>query len=205
MQHILINNTQIEPSKIVCVGRNYAEHAKELKNEIPQEPVIFIKPNSAISDLLSPVHVGDTLHYEGELCFTVDDKGFNTVGFGLDLTKRDLQSRLKSKGLPWERAKAFDGSALFSRFVPISCVSNDLRFELYINNQLTQSGHIREMQFSPLTILNNLMEFMTLEPGDILMTGTSSGVGPVKTGDLFYAKVLDGNNLLTEGKWQAEQ
>ena len=111
MKTIQLNNKAITPSKIVCIGRNYVEHIKELDNETPSEPVIFCKPNSAISDEID-LDKNDEIHYEGEICFVVMNNQLAGVGFGLDLTKREVQSKLKTKGLPWERAKAFDGSAV---------------------------------------------------------------------------------------------
>ncbi|MFH2092892.1 MAG: fumarylacetoacetate hydrolase family protein [Pseudomonadota bacterium] len=202
MKTILVDNTAVTPSKIVCVGRNYIEHVKELNNEIPQVPVFFLKPNSAIGEKLSSFHQ-EPLHYEGELCFVFGENRFCAVGFGLDITKRALQDTLKSKGLPWERAKAFDGSAVFSPFVSIDRISDNLRLELHINGQMIQSGHIQAMIFSPDKILASLSEFMTLYPGDVLMTGTPKGVGIIQTGDLFYAKVMDKDLILTHAEWQA--
>lgn len=203
MNTILVDNKPIAVSKIVCVGRNYVDHVKELNNAIPDEPVFFLKPSSAISDQLHSVHAGDSLDYEGELCFVYDGSRFSAVGFGLDLTKRAVQSRLKSKGLPWERAKAFDRSAVFAPFVSIDSVSSDLRLELYINGSLVQSGHIQSMMFKPESILESLSSFMTLNKGDVVMTGTPKGVGPVTAGDTFQAKVFDRQILLTQSLWQA--
>ena len=118
MNQVLYDGLPITPSKIVCVGRNYVEHIQELNNDVPDQMVLFIKPNSAISPTLRCYHQ-EPLHYETELCFMVVDGAFKAASVGLDLTKRQLQSQLKIKGLPWERAKGFDGSALFSEFVSI--------------------------------------------------------------------------------------
>lgn len=203
MSIVQYGNKTISPSKIICVGRNYAAHAKELGNEVPSEPVIFLKPNTAIGERLHAVHRNDTLHYEGEICFMYDGSRFSAVGFGLDLTKRGVQNRLKSLGLPWEKAKAFDGAAVFSVFVPIDDIGDDLGLELHINGRLVQSGTISQMMFKPDTLLKHLSEFMTLNPGDIVMTGTPEGVGPIIAGDLFYAKILNGDSLLVQGEWQA--
>ncbi len=129
MKSVRLNGNEVFPSKIVCIGRNYVEHIRELGNEIPTEPVIFIKPNSAIAE---NIHSNDSeeIHFEGEISFMVRSGELAAVGFGLDLTKRNLQSRLKAKGLPWERAKAFDGAAVFSEFVSFDGGINDLRLEL---------------------------------------------------------------------------
>jgi len=119
LKKIYVGERSVAPAKIVCVGRNFVEHIEELGNEIPENMVIFLKPNSAVAEDLRACH-DEPLHYEGELCFLFEKGRFAAVGFGLDLTKRNLQSQLKVKGLPWERAKAFDGSVVFSSFVPIA-------------------------------------------------------------------------------------
>ena len=121
MNTVVVGNRVVVPSKVVCVGRNYVAHIKELNNEIPEDMVLFIKPNSAISDVLKSFH-HEAIHYEAELCFLFEGGVFIAVGLGLDLTKRSLQSELKAKGLPWERAKAFDGSAVMSQFIPINAI-----------------------------------------------------------------------------------
>ena len=139
MKSVSLDGKEIYPSKIVCIGRNYFDHIKELGNEIPTEPVIFLKPNSAIS---TDVHSSssDEIHFEGEMSFMVIAGELAGVGFGLDLTKRGVQSRLKAKGLPWERSKAFDGAAVFIDFVSINGNITELRLELYINDHLVQEG-----------------------------------------------------------------
>ncbi|MDG1121177.1 MAG: fumarylacetoacetate hydrolase family protein, partial [Glaciecola sp.] len=118
MQQIRVEGQSVTPSKIVCIGRNYVDHINELGNEMPTEPVIFIKPNSAITDTIT-FDLQEDIHYEAELTFVVQGGALSGVGIGLDLTKRAVQSQLKAKGLPWERAKAFDGSAVLSDFVTI--------------------------------------------------------------------------------------
>ena len=124
----------VNPGKILCVGRNYAAHIEELGNEVPENMVVFGKPNSSITDTLKAVHNTDAIHFECEICFMYLNNRFGAVGVGLDLTKRDVQNKLKDKGLPWERAKAFDGSALFSNFVEIDQVSDKLSLELKIDD-----------------------------------------------------------------------
>ena len=128
---------------------------------------------------------------------------FSAVGFGLDLTKRKLQSKLKSKGLPWERSKAFDGSAIFSEFIEISDISPKLNFELNINEKRIQSGNISLMIYKPEKVLSEISTFMSLRNGDIVMTGTPKGVGPVNNGDLFIGKVKDNDEVIVSGEWLA--
>ena len=174
MNTIHLDNSLITPSKIICVGRNYVEHIEELNNEIPIEPVIFLKPNSAINqNLLSG---SDELHhYEGEICFLIKNNTLHAVGVGLDITKRQLQSKLKEKGLPWERAKAFDGSAVFTDFIQIKVSITSLIMELLINDQLVQEANYDLMIYKPETLLSNIQAFMSCEDGDIIMTGTPRG------------------------------
>jgi len=144
LKTIFIEEREITPSKIICVGRNYIEHIKELNSEIPDNMVIFLKPNSAISQELNSFQK-EQIHYEGEMCFVYENGRFSAVGFGLDLTKRELQNKLKSKGLPWERAKAFDGAALFSKFLEIQSIKTNLSIELSVNGNTIQSGNISQM------------------------------------------------------------
>ncbi|MGD8292159.1 MAG: fumarylacetoacetate hydrolase family protein, partial [Desulfobacterales bacterium] len=132
MHEVIVGNRVVTPSKIVCVGRNYYAHIEELGSQVPDQMILFSKPNSSISNQLSS-HKGEQLHYEGELCFLFENGRFSAVGFGLDLTKRKLQSILKEKGLPWERAKAFDGSAVFSKFIEIFEATTEMTFELKKN------------------------------------------------------------------------
>ena len=117
MNAIVLKNIEIFPSKVVCIGRNYMEHIKELNNEIPEDMVFFIKPNSAISNKLVFPKNQNSCHYEAEISFLIEDNKITAVAFGLDLTLREVQNKLKEKGLPWERAKAFDGAAVFSKFI----------------------------------------------------------------------------------------
>ncbi|MDP8217976.1 MAG: fumarylacetoacetate hydrolase family protein, partial [Candidatus Theseobacter exili] len=130
---------EVTPSKIICIGRNYVEHVKELGDELPDEMVIFMKPNSALSGDLHLFH-NEQIHYEGELSFLYEGGAFSALGFGFDLTKRALQRKLLAKGLPWERAKAFDGSAVFSEFVPFSGDFDSLTIRLKIDGLTVQSG-----------------------------------------------------------------
>lgn len=200
MKQVVMGGRAITPSKIVCIGRNYAEHIQELDNEVPEQPVIFIKPNSAISDQLVS-RPDEVIHYEGEITFLIRGGRIAGVGFGLDLTKRQLQDHLKPKGLPWERAKAFDGAAVFSEFVPFDGPTDDLRLELHINGALVQAGSVALMLTRPAAILADIQSTFTLEDGDLVMTGTPKGVGPIAAGDAYIGRIYNGDTLLVEGAW----
>ena len=181
---------QVTPSKVVCIGRNYVDHITELANEIPDEMVVFLKPNSAITATLSAMHNDDALHYEAELSFLYQGGQFTAVALGLDLTKREVQGKLKTKGLPWERAKAFDGSAVFSDFVAIPEEGlSQLNLSLVINDELKQQGGVSLMLVKPAEILKELQSFISLEDGDIVMTGTPKGVGVIATEDSFVGQI----------------
>ncbi|MCG7498094.1 fumarylacetoacetate hydrolase family protein [Vibrio sp. Of7-15] len=200
MNQIQLETKQLTPSKVVCVGRNYVDHIKELNNDIPEEIVLFIKPNSSISP---KIYAGttDPIHYEGEICYLIQAGEITAVGIGLDLTKREIQSQLKSKGLPWERAKCFDKSAVFSHFVPFHENLTDLRLELSINDQLVQLADSTKMINKPNQILEETKSFLTLEDGDVIMSGTPKGVGIVKKGDVFHGKLFTQHTLLIEHSW----
>ena len=202
MPTVTVNGQQIAPSKIVCIGRNYAAHIEELGNEVPDDMVVFNKPNSAISQVLYS-SLDEPLHYEGELAFLVQGGKLAAVGFGLDLTKRTLQTKLKEKGLPWERAKAFDGAAVFSEFVELPTNIDELSLRLTIDGELRQEGGVTLMMYKPDTIVQELSKFTTLEDGDIIMTGTPKGVGVVEAGECFEGQVLLGNEVLLSASWTA--
>ena len=202
MKSIGLDGKEIFPSKIICIGRNYVDHIKELGNEIPKEPVIFIKPNSAISTEICSSE-SDEIHFEGEISIVVHSGKPLAVGFGLDLTKRKLQSALKAKGLPWERSKAFDGAAVFSEFVTFNGQVADLRLELYINDRLAQQGGCKLMMYKPDEIIAEVKSFLSLEDGDVIMTGTPAGVGPVYAGDRFTGKIFENEDMIVEGSWVA--
>lgn len=190
------------PSKIVCVGRNYVEHISELGNELPDQMVIFCKPNSAITDVLHAFH-GERLHYEAEICYIIEAGIPVAVTCGLDLTKRELQSKLKAKGLPWERAKGFDGSALFGPFVALDDVEQELTIELYVNGKLRQQGSTSMMLYKPKDITKEIATVMTLDDGDIVMTGTPAGVGEVEAGENYMARILAEGEELVSCSWLA--
>lgn len=212
MNFINFEQSEITPSKIICIGRNYVDHIAELGNEVPDEMVVFVKPNSAISTQLQSTHQ-EPLHYEAELCFLYqqtkeqqekDQQGkFVSVAIGLDLTKRALQAKLKAKGLPWERAKSFNGAALFSDFVSFDAIDDSLRLELIIDGKVAQAGGVELMMYKPADILAELHGFMALEDGDIVMTGTPKGVGQIIAGSEFVGKVICHGKTLVTKTWLA--
>lgn len=186
--------------KIFCVGRNYITHAKELNNEIPVEPVIFMKPETALLCNNNNFFIPDfsnEIHYECELVYRICKTGKNIketiacnfykeIGLGIDFTARDIQNKLKAKGLPWEKAKSFDHSAaISSEFIPFKKNSNDnsINFSLKKNGDKVQSGNSKFMLFPIDKIISHISEFFTLETGDLIYTGTPEGVGQVSSGD----------------------
>ncbi|PCI55111.1 MAG: 2-keto-4-pentenoate hydratase [Gammaproteobacteria bacterium] len=202
MNVVNVDKQQVIPSKIICIGRNYVDHIAELGNEVPDEMVVFLKPNSAISTQLQSFHQ-EILHYEAELCFLYQQGKFSAVALGLDLTKRTLQAKLKAKGLPWERAKAFNGAAVFSDFVLIDEIDSSLSLTLAIDGKLTQAGGIELMMVKPDEILTQLQSFIHLEDGDIVMTGTPKGVGQIVSGSQFVGKVICQGKTLVCSTWLA--
>jgi acylpyruvate hydrolase len=186
--------------KIICIGRNYAEHAKELGNNVPTEPVFFCKPDSAILPRSNPLFIPEwtsDLHYEVELIIKIDRLGknieeqfanryYSSIGLGIDFTARDIQEEQKKKGLPWEKAKAFDGSAVVGKdFIDLSEFSDrtNIRFSLRKNGEVVQDGSSADMIFNFDKVIAHVSQYMTLKIGDLIFTGTPSGVGPVKIGD----------------------
>ncbi len=185
--------------KIICVGRNYAAHAKELNNAVEEEPVIFLKPDTALlsnnQDFYLPDFSND-IHYEAEVVVKINKPGkhidekfanryYDSISVGVDFTARDLQSMLKAKGLPWERAKAFDGSAVIGSFLPLAEVGNIAAcdFSMNLNGQKVQSANTSEMVFSVDKVIAFVSRFITLKTGDLIYTGTPQGVGKVNVGD----------------------
>lgn len=200
MKNIIVNGKKVSPSKVVCIGRNYVEHIKELNNEMPDQAVIFVKPNSAIcNEIISGSD--EAIHYEAELSFIIEENIISGVGIGLDLTKRALQTKLKNKGLPWERAKAFDNSAVFSDFVNFKGELEKLSLQLFINDQLIQQANFDLMIYKPNEIITEVSSFMSFIDGDILMTGTPKGVGKINVNDVFVGKIFYAENLLVEKQW----
>jgi len=202
MKAVIVDEKQVTPSKIICIGRNYVAHIAELGNEVSDEMVVFLKPNSAISTQLQSFHQ-EALHYEAELCFLYQQGKFTAVAIGLDLTKRTLQAKLKEKGLPWERAKAFNGAAVFSEFVLIDEIDNSLSLTLAINGNIIQAGGVELMMVKPAEILTQLQNFIDLEDGDIVMTGTPKGVGQIISGSQFVGKVICQDKTLVRATWLA--
>ena len=186
---------------IFCIGRNYVAHAHELGNEVPSSPVIFMKPSTAVlaegKNFTIPSFTND-LHYEGELVLRVSKEGKNlksphvldycdAITVGIDFTARDLQNKLKEKGLPWEKAKAFDDAAILGKWTPLTAaiVENPIHFSLHKNGAIVQDGDSSLMIFPLATILESLTEYFTIYPGDLIYTGTPVGVGPTNKGDVF--------------------
>lgn len=188
------------PSKIVCAGRSYAEHAKELGNAVPDRPVLFIKPPSTLIDLKEGISWDSRLgscHYECELVIRLNNKlsrqtdplkaleAIGAITLGLDLTLRDLQTELKQKGYPWERAKAFDGSCVLGEWINANEVVDweNIEYTLHINQELRQQGNTADLIFSIGEMLCDMSHAFTLEVGDVVMTGTPAGVNALHAGD----------------------
>jgi 2-keto-4-pentenoate hydratase/2-oxohepta-3-ene-1,7-dioic acid hydratase in catechol pathway len=198
--------------KIICIGRNYTEHAKELNNPVPAKPVFFMKPDTALLQKRNPFYYpefSNDVHYETELVIKICKNGrhieerfahtyYDEIGIGIDFTARDIQAECKKKGLPWEIAKAFDQSAPLGKFLPKSTFKNlnDIAFSLKINGETRQQGNSRDMIFSFDQIIAYVSKFITLKTGDLIFTGTPEGVGPTKIDDHFEAFIGD-VNLLT--------
>lgn len=200
--------------KIFCVGRNYSEHAKELGNAVPENPVIFCKPDTALlkngEDFYLPDFSND-VHYEAELVIKISKMGkkiqekfasnyYSEIGFGIDFTARDLQAQLKQKGLPWELAKAFDGSAPIGEFSNLKDLQNPIQFSLLKNGELVQNGNSNDMIFSFDKIVSFISQYFTLKVGDLIYTGTPAGVGQVKIGDKLEGFIGDKKMLHCEVK-----
>lgn len=193
--------------KIICIGRNYSEHARELNNPLPVKPIFFMKADSSILKNNKPFFLPDfsnEIHYEAELVIKISrlgknidekyaDRYFNEIGIGIDFTARDLQKECKSKGLPWEIAKAFENSAPLGKFLPKDLFDdmNSIRFHLDINNKTVQQGISGDMIFSFNKLISYLSQFFTLKTGDLIFTGTPAGVGPVKKNDHLQAYIED--------------
>ena len=185
--------------KIICIGRNYLDHAKELGNKTPTSPLFFLKPDTAIQPKGHPFFIPDfsnNIHFEVELVVKISKNGKNIdekfahkyyekIGIGIDFTARDIQEECKKNGLPWERAKGFDGSAQISNeFINKESLKlNDINFSLNLNNTLMQRGNSKNMIFSFDQIISYVSKYYTLKAGDLIYTGTPSGVGKVEIGD----------------------
>jgi 5-carboxymethyl-2-hydroxymuconate isomerase len=199
------SNSEIEIGKVVCVGRNYAEHAKELGNEIPEKPVVFLKPSSSViysgDEIRHPPFSAD-MHHEVELVLLIgksskdasieeSENAIKGYGVGLDMTLRDVQSKLKEKGHPWTIAKCFDTSTVLSEFVlkdDYKLTLNE-RLNLNVNDQIRQEDKLNKMIFKPAELVQYLSSLMTLEEGDLIFTGTPKGVSKVEIGDVIKARI----------------
>ena len=201
--------------KILCVGRNYSEHAKELGNAVPENPVIFSKPDTALLKNGEPFYIPDfsnDVHHEIELVIKINKVGkkiqekfarnyFSEIGLGIDFTARDKQNELKSKGLPWELAKAFDGSAPIGNFINIENIDlKNIDFSLQKNGQLVQQGNTSQMIFSFEQIVSFVSQYFTLKVGDLIYTGTPAGVGQVNIGDKLEGFIGNESMLICEVK-----
>lgn len=199
--------------KVVCVGRNYADHAKELDNPVPSEPLLFIKPATSVVDIeqpLSPPFSQGDVHYETELALLVGEtlthatpdeaeRAIVGIGLALDLTLRDVQTKLKEKGHPWEIAKGFDGSCPLSRFLPLSRVPNwnALAFTLEVDGEVRQHGEGSDMIFAIPSLVAEMSRHFTLEPGDVILTGTPAGVGELTRGTSLRLTLTGGLEVTT--------
>lgn len=193
--------------KIICIGRNYAKHIEELESEKPENPVIFLKPDSAILAKNQPFFVppfSNNVHYEVEVLVKINKVGkyiqekfahkyYDEIGLGVDFTARDLQNQLKDKGLPWEKSKAFDGSALIGKFLPKGELGDleNLKFLLHKNNELVQDGNTNAMLWKIDELISYVSQFFTLKKGDILFTGTPAGVGKVSENDILIGTIQE--------------
>ena len=198
--------------KIICIGRNYADHISELANERPSEPVVFIKPDSAVLPKEQPFYIPDftnDVHYELEVLVKIKKVGkhiqekfagnyYDEVGLGIDFTARDLQARLKEKGLPWEKAKGFDGAAVIGLWLPKSKFQDlgNLSFALHKNGQIVQQGQTGLMLWGIDQLIAHVSKYFTLKKGDILFTGTPAGVGRIVAND-YLSGSLEGEELLS--------
>ena len=198
--------------KIICIGRNYSQHAEELSNKKPESPIIFLKPDTAILQSRLPFYIppfSNQIHHEVEVLVRINRIGkyieekfahkyYQEIGLGIDFTARDLQENLKEKGLPWEKAKAFDGSALIGNWFNKNNFSdlNQLDFELVKNSETVQEGNTSQMIWSIDSLINEVSRFFTLKIGDIIFTGTPAGVGPVVENDVLEG-YLEGKKAFT--------
>ena len=197
--------------KIFAVGRNYAEHAKELGNSVPTEPIIFMKPETAVLKNNAPFYYpyfSQNIHFEVELLIKISKEGknitprfahkyFSEIGIGIDFTARDLQDKAKANGLPWDIAKGFNGSAPMSDFLPLSSIAdvNNIDFGISLNGVQKQKGNSNQMIFDFSHLVAYISKFFTLKKGDVIFTGTPAGVGAVAVGDVLEA-FLENNKML---------
>ena len=203
MGSVVFKGQSVRPGKVVCVGKNYAAHIEEMAPVPAKNMVVFMKPATSIGTELFAA-LDEPLHYEGEICLLMQGGEVAGVGFGLDLTKRDTQAKLKAAGLPWERSKAFTGSALFSEFVAAPKGLSQLGVELVVDHAVRQKSDVNLMLYPPDVILKELNQFLVLEDFDIVMTGTPAGVGAIQTGERFCGRVFHGERELVSAEWLAQ-
>lgn len=198
--------------KLICIGRNYTKHIEELENEKPKEPVVFIKPDTAILLKKQPFFIPDfsnDVHHEVEVLVKINKVGkhiskkfahkyYNEIGLGIDFTARDLQNKLKEKGLPWEKAKSFDGAAVIGNWMRKSKFNdlNNLNFKLFKNDECVQTGNTSHMLWKIDALIEYISKYFTLKIGDVIFTGTPAGVGKVIANDILTG-YLEGNQLFT--------
>ena len=215
-QHHCISGDAIDLpiGKVVCVGRNYLEHIKELNNDVPKQPLLFIKPSTALCDIQQPIYIPKghgSCHNELEIAVLIGERLTNSdeksakqgilgLGLALDLTLRDVQDQLKADGQPWERAKSFDSSCPMSNFVPVGDIDleRNIQFSMAVNGKLRQQGNSVHMMHSILSLLVNISQTFTLLPGDIVLTGTPKGVGPLEVGDDLDIMLIDHFSVKTK-------
>jgi len=193
--------------KIICIGRNYAKHIEELANEKPENPVVFLKPDSAILAKNQPFFIppfSNDIHYEVEILVKINKVGkyieekfahkyYDEIGLGIDFTARDVQDKCKEKGLPWEKAKAFDGSAVIGKFIQKENLGDltNLQFSLHKNNELVQDGNTNAMLWKIDELIAYVSQFFTLKKGDVIFTGTPAGVGKVFENDRLIGRIKE--------------
>ena len=201
-------------TKVVCVGRNYAEHARELNNPVPDTPILFIKPESSVVDMHQPLLIpASDCHYETEVAVLIGHELTNAtaakvktaiagIGLALDLTRRELQSSLKAKSHPWEIAKAFDGACPLSNFILPEELADleDIVFSLKINDEIKQSSSTKDMLTPILPLISYMSSFFTLRPGDVVLTGTPKGVGVLQSGDRLSLQLSDKLQIETQAR-----
>ncbi len=196
--------------KIICIGRNYIDHAKELNNPVPKAPIIFMKPSTALLKDGKPFYHPDfskNIHYELEVVLKVSKNGkaisekfasdyYDEIGLGIDFTARDIQDVCKEKGHPWEVAKAFDNSAVLGSFIHKTQLNTkEIKFQLQKNGQIAQDGNTKDLIFSFEYLISFISQYFTLQKGDLIYTGTPAGVGKISTGD-HYIGLMEGNKIL---------
>jgi len=197
--------------KIICIGRNYVDHAKELSNPVPKKPLVFMKPSTALLINNDPMYIPDftdDLHYEGEIVLHICRNGrhvqpdfadlyYDKIAYGIDFTARDVQQKCKEKGHPWEIAKAFDKSAGLSKFIPRDGLDmKNLKFQTKLNGEVVQDGNTKDLIFDFNYIICYVSQYFKLHVGDLIYTGTPAGVGPVKIGDTLEGSI-EGKELLS--------